>query len=117
MQNVRKPHIGHVLPQAQSMREIGVRVQLHLKLRRPALASQAREYALKNAVATEKRSASAVVLPPIERCFHDGLRRSGEEDISFEAFSTSFAASCVASIASSRFSLYVSRSRPFIARS
>jgi hypothetical protein len=34
-----------------------------LKLRRPALASQAREDALKNAVAPQKRGGHAAVLP------------------------------------------------------
>lgn len=63
MQNIGKPHEGHILPQTQSMREIGVRIQLHLKLRWPALASQARENALKNAVAPQKCGGSAVVLP------------------------------------------------------
>ena len=63
MQNVGNPHVSHVLPQAQGMREIGVRIQLHMKLRWPALASQARINALKNAVASQERRGSAVVFP------------------------------------------------------
>ena len=107
MQNVGEPHVGHVLPQAQRVREIGVGVQLHLKLWRPTMASQARENALKYAISAQKRYGIAVALPPCGSRSHDGLRRSGGADISFEALSTSFAASCVASMASSMFSLYV----------
>src|ERR1700674_219848 len=99
------------------MREIGIRVQLHMKLRWPALASQAGEDALKNSVAPQHGSGTAIVLAQSWRSSHDGLRRSGGAAISLEALSTSFAASCVASIASSRFSLYVWCSGPFTARS
>src|ERR1700733_14099513 len=103
MQNVGEPHVGYVLPQAQRMREISVGVQLHFKLWRPALASQAREDALKHAISPQKRYGIAVALPPCGRPSNDGLRRSGGGDLSFEAFSASFAASCVASMASSMF--------------
>src|ERR1700722_4678165 len=107
MQNVGEPHVGYVLPQAQRMGEIGVGVQLHLKLWRPALASQAGEDALKHVLSAQKRYGIAVAFSQYGRSCHDGLRRSGGADISFEALSTSFAASCVASMASSMFSLYV----------
>ena len=53
----------------------------------------------------EKRGGRAVALPQAGESIHDGLRRTGGAAISFAAFSTSFAASCVASIASSRFVL------------
>ncbi len=111
-QNIGKPHVGHVLPQTNRVRKICVRVQLHEELRRPALASQSREDALKNMVTAGKRDGNARILPQACGSTHDGLRRTGGAAIPFEAFSTSFCASCVASIASSRFSLYVSRSMP-----
>ena len=104
-QNIGEPHQGYVLPQAQRVREIGVGIQLDLKLRRPALAPQAREDALKNAVAPEKRSGPARAFPQAGEAIHVGLRRTGGALISLEALSTSFCASCVASIASSRFDL------------
>src|SRR5579872_2879433 len=129
LQNIGKPHVRDVPPQTQSVRKIGVRVQFHLKLRRPPLATEAREDALKNAVTPGKRCSResarfysrgllGLVLVPTRKKFHQvGLRRTGGADDPLEAFSTSLAASCVASMASSRFSLYVSRSTPLAASS
>src|SRR3974390_2901002 len=116
MQDVRKTHISHILPPAQRMREVCVWIQLHLELRRPALAPQPREDALKDAVPSKQGSGTTGFFPQGDRVLHDGLRLSGGPLISFVAFSNSIAESFVASIASSRFSLYVSRSTPFAAR-
>src|ERR1035437_9437699 len=99
------------------MREIGVRIQLHDEVRRPAPAAQAREHAMKNVVRARKRCGPGKFASCTRRSLHDGLRRTGGGAISLTAFSTSLAASCVASMASSRLFLYVSRSGPLAARS
>ncbi len=116
-QDVGKAHARNVVPQAQRVRQIRIGIQLHVEVRRASLASEARKDALKNAVAPRERRGPAAWLAGSAGCSHEGLRRTGGGAISCAAFSISFIASCVASIASSRLSLYVSRSGPLAARS
>src|SRR5260370_20179440 len=116
-ENIGKPHMRRLLTQAHRMREIRVGIQLHHEVWRPASTAQASENSMKYAVGTRKRCGKWACHSHAPGSFHDGLRRTGGGAISFEAFSTSLAASCVASIASSRLSLYVSRSGPLAARS
>src|SRR6267143_4380367 len=104
-QYIGKPHVRRFLPQAHCVREIGVGIQLHHELRRPALAAQACKDMMKNAVGAGERRGERTFSFCIRNSHHDALRRTGGGAISFMALSTSLAASCVASIASSRLSL------------
>ena len=116
-QNIGKPNARDIVPQAHGVREIGVRIEFDHKIRRPSLASQTRENALKYPVAPWKRGRLGPLFLEQFKLNHCGFLRTGGGAISFAAFSTSLAASCVASMASSRLSLYVSFSGPFSASS
>ncbi len=97
--------MGNVFAQANRVSEVGIRVQLDDKMGRAALAAQARKNAVEDAVAAQEHGTPGMFSSCSDFAFHVGLRRTGGGAISLTAFSTSFAASCVASIASSRFSL------------
>src|SRR5579862_1960642 len=112
LQYVGEAHARNVIPQSQRVREIRIRIKLHVEVRRASLASQTRKDALKNSVAPRERGGPAAFRAGSPHHGHDGLRRTGGGAISCPAFSTSFRASCVASMASSRLSLYVSSSGP-----
>ena len=97
--------MGNVLAQSNRVGKVSVWVELNDKMGRAALAAKTRKNAVKYTGAAQEHCTPGMVSFCSDVAFHVGLRRTGGGAFSLTAFSISLAASCVASIASSRFSL------------
>jgi hypothetical protein len=97
-EQIRKPHKEQVFAAANGQNKTAIRIKLHTKMRGAPFASDARENAMEEGDATGDQIRVA-------RPWAQILRLTGGGAAFFLAFSASLRASCVPSMASSRFSL------------
>src|ERR1700719_1374080 len=110
-QEVREAHVKAFLASADSQHQAAVGIELDPKARRSPLKTQARKHTLKQSGSAGNMGLRSshrfrrAVLVPCRNSRHQFFRRNGGGATAFLAFSASFMASRVPSIASSKLSL------------